>query len=175
MKFFIYCILLLSLLGCVSKETSCLIVKTGVNLGLPLALDNHILNMKDINSQKYIKITSNILRENIIPKLKNKNSHIKIEQINEFLKILQKDMSFGEKLALQTGINFIFQTQIKGKNKSWSDILYVSVCFFEGILKVFESYNFSKDKIKAIIIPIRKDKRFIVRWKQLENIYPLKK
>jgi len=178
MRLFIILLIIFLLVGCVSKETGCMLVKTGINIGLPLALDSHVSSMKSTDeAKKYIDLSIATLSKTIIPKLKDGKSIVGMAQIDELLEILQKDMGYGEKMAIQTGINFVLQSQINGQNKSWDDVIFVAACFFDGILNVFQNYNFPKLKQKYLIVPtpLTFDKGFVAKWKIINNLQDFKK
>jgi hypothetical protein len=164
-------------LGCVSKETACSLVKVGVNVGLPLALDNHVVSIKSVEkSKKYIEFTKETLKKTIIPKLKDGKSIVGMAQIDELMDLLQKKMSLGEKMAIQIGVNLVLERDIKGQNKSWNDVLHVAVCFFEGVLNVFERYQVNLNRPKSIIFKQpNMGKGFSAKWKIVKNLESFKK
>ena len=140
--------------GVISPSMQCSLLKNGAKIGIGLA-GNEFVKAEQL--EDHIKHVSNIIKSQLIPKLKGKNSEsVSRADVDWVLEILNKELTNDEKLVVQGSIDLLLSwvpsVTAKTNDSVGSQIVTNLICLLEGILDGFASSFSSKGIIKLKLI-----------------------
>lgn len=133
--------------GIVSPSMQCSLLKNGAKIGIGLA-GNEFVKAEQL--EDHIKHVSNIIKSQLLPKLKGKNSEsVSRADVDWVLEILNKELTNDEKLVVQGSIDLLLSwvpsVTIKSSDSVGSQFVTNLICLLEGILDGFASSFSSKE------------------------------
>lgn len=118
----------------IPPETQCALLKQGGNLGA-----DFFMKKEEEATKTAVKITQNI----ILPKLSGKEAKdVSMEDLDNILKVVNKDFSNKAKKVIQAGINVavsfapgIEEAKVKQGSTAWERFIYNLKCVFQGFIQ----------------------------------------